>query len=437
MYRIREKWMGAAILFSIAGWVWAIAPAPAQGQAAPQKKVKDQGEYDLYNAAVKETDPSKKLQYLNQWTEKYPDTDFQEERLQLYDQVNQPVKVIELGEKLLASNPKSLVALTLVAGNVQKLPSPTPEQMASAQKAAQTLLDNLDSLKPAGTPDAAWNQARPQLEGLAKGALLWIAVKPAGDALQRKDYAAAEQAYTKALQQYPDSAEISYKLGSALVSERDPNKFPEAIYEIARAVAADPAKGGLPEATRKQVDAYLNRIYTQYHGADDAGLQQLKQLALTAPLPPADFKLQTAAEIAAEKEQEFRDKNPQLALWMGIKAKLSDANGEQYFESEIKNADIPKLKGALVEAKPECRSKELVVALSDATHPEVTLKLDAALAGKPKTGTEIQFKGVPSAFTKDPFMLTMDTEKANLEGVDTTPCAPARRAGARKAAKKE
>jgi tetratricopeptide (TPR) repeat protein len=434
-----RKMTRAAMAVLAATLVWSAAEKKVYGQAAPQKKVKDQGEYDLYNNAVKETDPAKKLQYVNQWAEKYPETDFKEERLQLYDQLNQPAKVVELGQKLLASDPKSLVALTLVAGNVQKLPSPTAEQIGSAQKAAQTLLDSLDSLKPAGTADSAWQQVRPKLESLAKGTQMWIVDKPGQDAVQRKDYVAAEQAFTKALQQYPDNAQFAYQLGSALVSQRNADKFPQAIYEIARAVATDPAKGGLAGDTRTQVDAYLNRIYTQYHGADDEGLKQLKQLALTSPFPPATFKLKTANEIAAEKEQEFREKNPQLALWMGIKKQLTDANGEQYFEMAMKGADVPKLKGTLVEAKPACRPKELTVALSDATHAEIALKLDMALAGKPKTGVVFQFKGVPSTFTKDPFMVTMDAERGNLEGLETEACAaaPARRGGARRAAKKK
>jgi len=56
--------------------------------------------------------------------------------------------------------------------------------------------------------------------------------------------------------------------------------------------------------------------------------------------------------------------------------------------------------------------------------PEITLKLDAALTGKVETGGEIQFNGVPSAFTKDPFMLTLDTEKAKIDGLTITPCTP-------------
>jgi hypothetical protein len=124
---------------------------------------------------------------------------------------------------------------------------------------------------------------------------------------------------------------------------------------------------------------------------------------------------------------------------MGIKKQLTDTNGEQYFEASMKGADVPKLKGTLAEAKPACRPKELTVALSDATHAEITLKLDMALAGKPKTGVVFQFKGVPSTFTKDPFMVTMDAERGNLEGLETEACAaaPARRGGARRAAKKK
>src|SRR5262249_7890119 len=129
--------------------------------------------------------------------------------------------------------------------------------------------------------------------------------------------------------------------------------------------------------------------------------------------------------IAHEKEVEFEKSNPQLAMWMKIKGQLADAGGAQYFESQLKSADLPPLKGTVLEAKPACRSKELVIALSDATHGEVTLKLDAALTGKPETGTEVQFKGVPAAFTQDPFMLTMDAEKANIEGLKVSPCAAA------------
>jgi hypothetical protein len=41
---------------------------------------------------------------------------------------------------------------------------------------------------------------------------------------------------------------------------------------------------------------------------------------------------------------------------------------------------------------------------------------------------------VPKAFTKDPFMLTMEAEKAKVENLKTTPCgaAPAKKAAPKK-----
>ncbi len=53
---------------------------------AQQKTAKDQAEADLYNSAQKETDPVKKLTLLDQWTEKYPDTAFKQERNLFYVQ---------------------------------------------------------------------------------------------------------------------------------------------------------------------------------------------------------------------------------------------------------------------------------------------------------------------------------------------------------------
>ena len=395
--------------------------AYAQGTAGqPQKKVKDQAEYDLYDHVVKETDPAKKLQYLNQWVEKYPETDYQEEQLRFYDQLNQPAKVMELGQKILAKDSKNLIALTSIASNIQKLASPSPDQLALGQRSAQTLIDSLDSLKPSTVTDDQWKQVKPQLEAVAKATIEWVVTKPARDATDKKDWAAAEAAWNKLVQQYPDNGQYAYQYGSVVVAEKDPNKYPLAIYEIARALEI----GGLPTQNRPQVEAYLNKIYNAYHGPDDEDLKKLRQMAKASALPPGDFKMKTAAEIAAEKEEEFKTKNPQLALWMSIRRQLTETNGEQYFESSMKGTGLPKLKGTLVDAKPACRSKELVVALSDATHPEVTLKLDMPLTNKPDLGSEIQFDGgAPQEFTKDPFNLTMDVEKEKIEGLKGEACA--------------
>ena len=433
------------------------AQAAGDATAKTEKKPKDQGEYDIYNQVIKDAaNPAKQLQDLDTWAQKYPESDFKDDRaffyISAYNGTNQPGKVVDTAAQLLAKDlnaafkdPRQVISiLYLAALNIQKDPSPSQEQLAIGGKAAHQLLDFTPTYftadkKPAGTSDSDWNTARNQLDGVAKLALVFVAMAPGNKAMASnpKDpatCATAEAVYTKALQEYPDSAQIAYSLAGALRCQQTvkPEKVQQAIYLYARAAALDPSKGGFADPKARQgIETYVQTVYKNFHGSEE-GLDQLKQLAVQSPLPPADFKLKTASEIAAEKEAEFAKSNPQLALWMGVKKQLTDASGDQYFEGQLKNAAVPKLKGTLVDGKPACRSKELLVAISDAHNAEVTLKLDAALSGKPDTGTEIQWEGVPSAFTKEPFMLTMDTEKAKVEGLKVTPCAPVRRPAAKK-----
>jgi hypothetical protein len=227
-------------------------------------------------------------------------------------------------------------------------------------------------------------------------------------------------------------------LGRSLICQQQqhPEKVPGALYEIARAVSMDPNKGGLAPQAKQQIDAYLTKIYTAYHGSAD-GLDQLKQQAMQAPLPPEGFTIKTGAQLASDEQQKLAQSNPRLAMWLEIKKQLADpAAGQQYFDSQMKDANVPQLQGTLVEAKPACHPKELLVAVpppgTQQPPAEITLKLDTPLGGKPTVNTEFRFQGVPSAFTQSPFMLTMAVEKDKIEGLKSEPCstAPARKKSA-------
>jgi len=453
MRRLYRTFKGIAATAAMVAFVTTGAAQLASAQAAPEKKVKDQGEYDIYNQVLKDTDPAKQIQDLDTWTQKYPESDYKSDDrpylyLQAYNKAKQPAKVLEVGEQLMSKGLKTLykndqqilTILFTVCVNLQALPSPAAAQFAVGQKAAQELQTFIPTFftpanKPPAASDADWTQARNTMDKVAKDTLMFIATKPGVDAMNRyttskdpKDCVTAEAAYRKALEQFVDSPAIAYQLGRALRCQQAASveKVPQAIYEFARAAAIDPTLGGTMDP--KALQTYLENAYSGYHGSLD-GLDQLKQQAKSSPLPPAGFTIETATAIAAKKQQEFEQSNPQLALWMKVKGALADTNGEAYFASTLKDSAVPKLKGTLVEGKPACRSKELLVAIPEpgqqgALRPEISLKLDAALTGKPETGTEIQFEGVPSAFTKDPaFLLTMDTEKAKVEGLKVTPCA--------------
>ncbi len=426
----------------------------AQGQAgqaaagqpgAPAQNWKDRAEYDLYNAIVKEQDANKRLALLNTWKEKYPTSEFAPQRLQIYlttyTALNQPDKVIATGNEVLQTNPKDLTALYLIALNVQRLPKPGADDLASGEKAANGLIANLDTFfagdkKPATTSDADWAKAKKDTELLAHTSLGWVF-------LQKKDNEGAEKEFAKVLELNPNNAQVSYWLATAIVQQKKPERFSAALWHFARAASLDPSQGGLNPEGRKTIDTYFVNAYNKYHGQDPQGLQQLRDQAKAQPMPTDGFKIENIEEVKAKNEAEFVKKNPALALWMNLKQALTAADGEQYFNTNMKGAEVPggangvrTFKGKLVSTKPALRPKELVLSIGDGTTPDATLILDAPLSGKAEPGVDIEFSGVPSSFTKEPYNVTFDVEKKKVLGWPGKEAPAPHRTGAKKGAKK-
>jgi tetratricopeptide (TPR) repeat protein len=378
---------------------------------AKEKKVKDQQEYDLYTQAspAKTPDPQKRLAALNAWKDKYADTDFKEERLLIYlttyQALGQPAKMVETAKEILAINPKEVNALYWLTLLTETQP-PTPDSLATGEKAAQGLLD---AEKPEAVKAEDWTKIKTDFTAVGHKTLAFIAV-------QRKQPEAAEQEYAKSLETNPSQAQVSYLLGNTILAEKKPERQSEVLYHWARAASMTGA-GALPEPNHKQVEAFFVKQYNAFHGPDDAGLKELRTLALSKPMPPAGFKIKNKNEIDAENQEKFAKDNPQLALWMNIKNQLTAANGEQYFETSVKDAAVPKLRGKVISMKPAVRPKELVLGIEKADTPEVTLKLETPLPGKAEPGTEIQFEGLPKTFTKEPFMVTFEVDsKDKIQG---------------------
>ena len=400
---------------------------------AAEKKPKDQGEYDLYNDVVKAAaTPAKQIELLDTWSRKYPGTDYHDERsllyLSAYSAANQPAKAVDTGAALLAKDLKTafpdsrqvLTVLYLTALNIQKIADPSPAQVTAGSTAARMLREFTPGFftaasRPAQTSEAEWAKARSDIEAVGGGADVYLALLPGNRALAANpkdpaNCAAAEAAFRKAVEAHPENPQATSALASALRCQQSVSagKVPLAIYHYARLASQQP-----------DAAAYLKSIYVQYHGSEE-GLDELKRIAASAPFPPAGFTIQNKAEIEAAKEAEIARRNPQLALWKGIRQQLEDP---AYFEDKLKDAAVPKLRGTLVEARPACRARELTVAISDSTTPEVTLKLSAPLTGRAETGMEIQWEGVPAAFNRAPFMLTMTVGKAAVENLKVVPCA--------------
>jgi hypothetical protein len=408
-------------------------------EAQSRKNYKDPAEYNLYEAVVKDIDSggfTKAFADLNAWKEKYPDSDFKNERdffyILTYAGENQSPKVLDSSADLLSADSldaaKQVRLLYTVAAAIQQIPDPSPQQLATGAKAARDLAA-FDKIPEGIAPDA-WATTRVQLLTTARRALLYIALVPGARALRTTDCRSAEATFRKALSEFPESAQAAGYLGEAelCLYKTEPERAPLAIYEFARAASLDPARGMVdPKWQQQTVAPALERLYNSYHGPDPEGLRQLKDLATKSPLPPDAFTIESGAQIAQRKQADFEAKNPELALWMRIKAALTASDGEQYFESDLKDVAVPQLKGVLMAAKPACRPTELLIAVplpepKPSLQPDIAIKLEKPIAGKPELNGEILWEATAADFVKSPFLLTMKAEPAKIHGLNLFPC---------------
>jgi len=404
-------------LFSMAAALVMLLSLTQIGLRAQEKKVKDQAEYDLFNAVQKETDLNKKVQLLNTWKEKYPDSDYKVDRQQIlvqtYQGLNQGENMYQAAKDMLAMEPQNTFALLMVTLLTESLKNTAPDRLDFGEKTARTLISTLDktfeeSKRPPNVTPETWKAQRTNLEVMARKTLAFTAGA-------RKDNEGVERELTAILKIHPNSGNVSYSLGAALVAQRKPEKQVLALYHFARA-AYYTGEDALPEATRKQVQGYLEKVYVTYHG-DKSGLPELIELARKAPFPDKGFDIKSAQQIAIEEENRLKETNPQLAIWMGVKKELVGPNGPTYFEGTLKGAALPKFRGKILTQTPALRPKEVTVDMSDDGTAEIKLRLDAPMANKAEPGTEIEFEGgIAAEFATDPFMLTLDIEKTQVTG---------------------
>ena len=393
--------LGAPILSLIGGAAFAQTPAPATpapaagAPAAPV--VKDQGEYDAIQAVSKETDPVKKLDLLKAWQDKYPDSQFKNQRLlQFVDTWS------KIATKALTTSPA------------------TPVILSAAKDAANSLISNLDAAfsteaKPPAVTDDQWKQARGQVEQQAHMVLGYVA-------LQNKDYPTAEAEFKTFAGLNDQNAQVAYWWGTAIASEHQVPRTPEALYQFSRAVSISGA-GALTPAGKKSADEYLTKSWNGYVGDDDAkGLSDLKDLAAKSAVPPDDIDKTILSVVEREKlksgsDEQYLAAHPDVKLWRDLKATLTAADGEEYFNKSVKGALIPQVFNAkIVSWTPETNPTEVRISIEDPSGDAV-IKYEKPLHAKLNAGDAVTIKGNAMAFTKDPFLVTFDGDQSVITGI--------------------
>ncbi|MBZ5634007.1 MAG: hypothetical protein LAO55_12865 [Acidobacteriia bacterium] len=395
----------------------------------PKRDWKGQEEYGLFQAYQK-ADLKGKIDALDKWKAAFPASDFSQEReeqyLFVYQQTNMNRQAFDKAAEILKTRPNHFYSLSAIERLAYTLPPPPKSSdLETAERVSTYLLDNLDAVfapsnKPMEVKDGEWITYKPAMKNAAQATLAWVYV-------QRKDHPKAETELKRYLRLDPTQAQTSLTLGGELLAQNQdhPEKLPLGLYQFARAASYD-GPNSLPAPARKQAQDYLTKTYTAYHGSNE-GLEKLLALAKNSPFPPEGFSIESSRDMAivkAAKEKEFADAHPDLGLWQSaIKDPLIMDGGEAYFEMNMKGVLLPggangvqKFTAKIVSMTPETKPKQIVLALEQPNVPDVTLELSQALPGKMEAGEALQFEGVAKSYTRQPFMLVLETDPDKIAG---------------------
>lgn len=163
-------------------------PEPPRVEPGSPKRFRNSGEAEIYNAVFRDSnDAAKQIQDLDVWTQKYPHSDWMDDRLYLYVQAYarvkpaQPARLLEYGAQLLARDVKTvlhdpqqvLVVLYLVTVNANMISNPSYTQVKVGAQAARELLDGLPAFfasdrRPPNVSEAEWRKSRGEMEAVAR-----------------------------------------------------------------------------------------------------------------------------------------------------------------------------------------------------------------------------------------------------------------------------
>ena len=245
-------------------------PAPAQGaQTAtapaptaphpPQAKSKE--EFDAYNLAASKTDPAQAEAAADEFAQKFPASELKEllyvRAMNYYQQQNNSAKVIAMGRKAIAINPTDPVPLVAVASalvmDTRESDLDRDARFAEASKDAQAALDNIDTglQVPPNVPADRIAAAKANLRSIAYDTLGVIA-------MNKKDYAAAEQNFQKAADLMKDQPDAVVYLRLSVAQDNE--KKYQAALESANKAAQYAQEGSAEKNLAKQQQDRLQKL---------------------------------------------------------------------------------------------------------------------------------------------------------------------------------
>jgi tetratricopeptide (TPR) repeat protein len=395
--------------------------AGAQGQDAA-KPAYTMAEYNAFTAAQAIKDPAQQIKALDDFVSKYPNSALLIYVYPLYynaySQLKNYPKVMENADKLLALDKvdpgvryQAYYARAFAYSNT----NPPPTDADVNKKARQSALDGLKTLNDLKKPE---NMTPEQFEAQKKQPAVLFNYTAATAAIQVKDYAGAIESYKEVLKLTPDDAITSYRMGQAYMAMTPPQTM-DAFWAFARAIDAK----GANQQQVNQVKTYLRKLIGNYQQAAcdnlvDAEMNELLQLAQSAPERPSSYNLPSSADLDAARKD------------MTIASVMADlkAGGDKGKITWLASCglEFPDVPGKLIEVTPGTDATQLKVAFvtSDAEFDsKTTADMDVKVVGQPDAAklekdNPVRFTGTLMSYDPDPnFMLHWDKAKVNEEDI--------------------
>ena len=438
-----RKWMmtGAGVVWialgmgSGAGNLWA-APQTAQDQSKPAYTL---AEYNLYQAADKETNPQQKVAKLDEFVKTYSNSSLMpyiyRDYYQTYMALKNFAQVIEYSDRMIALGDKIDTTGKLEAYytraqafylGASSKDLQTPDALNKARDASITGLKVLEDLKK---PD---NVEQGQFDQQKKGVKVLFNAVAALSSTNLKDYAAAANYYKTLLSIDPNDAVSHYRLGIVDL-QMNPPQGTDGFWELARAISLK-----IPNDT--QVKAYLKNQIIRYQqpACDklvDDQVSELLTLAASATDKPATLNVPSAADL-----QKARDDTANFLPALkggGDAGKLMwlASCGLEYPDVGVKVMEPPTVDGDTVRVKVfRGATPEEIEA---ATDPNMQVKIEGQPDAKRlEKDAVVRFTGTLTGYAQNPFMLMWEKAKINTEDLPEEK-GPAKKGPAKKAPAKK
>lgn len=396
---------------------------------------KDRQEYDLFLKMSQTQDPRARLEQLNAWQDKYPQSDVATLRLKYYvatlailaqtaAEERQPL--LSKCQELLKRDPRDMNGQYEISlwGPVVGGASPSSDLLSETNAAAKSFLSGADAAfapanKPRGVSDTDFASAKRFRLSVAHNALAWVATL-------NKDFTTAEAEYKASLTINPEQGATAAQYAKLLYDQK---RYAEALFQYGRAAQYTGPGPALPPATRLQLMDFFERAFKDFHGGTD-GADQLLAVAKTSALPPDNFSVKSAVDVAKQDAERLSARiasDPGFGLWYTIRQTLTGDQAASFFDKHVKDALIPggangvqTFSGIVISIDSLDAPTKMLVGVDDPAKPDATLEfakpLPLSALDKIKVGQKIDFGGVVSGYSKDPYMLTF--KEPTIRGVE-------------------